>query len=165
MGRPTKCTPARIKQICKIIEAGNYAVVACQLSGITTTTYNNWQKLGEERPHSIYAKFLAALKNAEADAEQDLLRKCIVACGGKKGYWQGYMTILERRFRGRWGRSAVAVKGSVSVGFDPAAWQLTHLAVEHDERKGVASDTIELPLSGYPRALAKPEDEDANIGG
>lgn len=108
MGRPTKLTPELQTKICKYMRDGNYLTTACQAVGIDTVTFNSWLHRGEEEQKNgggMYYDFLIAIKNAEAEAEDELV-KVIREAGVVKKEWLPAMTMLERRHRERWGRPA-----------------------------------------------------------
>src|SRR3972149_1199676 len=99
-GRPTDCTPERIKSSTDLIGIGNYATVAAQAAGISDATYYNWLKRGRdgEKP---FLDFLEAIKKAEADRETYRVSHIISASAE---HWQAAACWLERKFPERWGR-------------------------------------------------------------
>ena len=100
-GRPTKLTPELQEKICALIEAGNYAEVACKCVGISTSTFYAWRQRGEMEDSGEYADFAAAVDAAEAQAE----RKAVVMVQmGMREDPRLCMTFLERRFPARWQR-------------------------------------------------------------
>lgn len=99
-GRPSKCTPALRKRICKLIEAGNFIETACASVGIDEKTLRNWRAAGDEG-REPYAAFLLALKQAEAKAEVSLVR---ILRSGKQHKYVAAAILLERRWRPRWSR-------------------------------------------------------------
>ena len=105
-GRRAKLTPKLLVRIVELLEGGDYFSVACRKVGITRQTGYNWREWGEaeealpEGERTPYYYFYLAVEEAQANAEHDLLVK--VKEGEKN--WQAFMTILERRFPGHWGR-------------------------------------------------------------
>lgn len=108
-GRPTKLTPELQEEILDLVREGNYAKTACLAVGITERTLQHWKARAEEHTNGheppenekVYVQFFRLLKDAEAKAESDLLKKVRTAKPG----WQAWMTIMERRWPNRWGRS------------------------------------------------------------
>ena len=100
MARPTKLTPEVQRRIVEAISGGNYAVVAAEYAGIGQATFYAWLEKGRAG-RQPYAEFLAAVKEAEAQAEALAVKAVRVAFGDS---WQAAMTWLERRFPARWGR-------------------------------------------------------------
>ncbi len=114
IGRPCKLlTPEIGIQILELVKAGNYAKVAAVASGISERTYYNWIAIGEEHvetvedggtvPESLqlYVDFLQSLKEAEAIGETLLVMDALTRGNG----WQAPMTVLERKYPERWGRT------------------------------------------------------------
>ncbi|MHB8533024.1 MAG: hypothetical protein ACYDC2_09920 [Solirubrobacteraceae bacterium] len=114
MPRPTKLTAKLADKLVKLVEDGNYVLVAASACGIGRQTFYDWQKRGEkalalaldpepkpipesERP---FAELAERLDTAAAKAEVDAL--AMVRKQSK--LWQASMTFLERRFPDRWGR-------------------------------------------------------------
>ena len=105
IGRKSKLTPELTERICDFIRKGNYISTACQIVGIHKATYYNWLEQGETDIEagidSMYADFVKAVKKAEADAEEELVK--MVRNAAPKN-WIAGMTLLERRHPDRWGR-------------------------------------------------------------
>lgn len=72
-GRKSKLTKKLIQEICRYIEAGNYAKTACLACGISEPTFYDWLKKGEqalkEGEKNIFSEFLKSIKEARAKAE------------------------------------------------------------------------------------------------
>ncbi len=154
IGRPSKLmlTPEVGIKIIELVKVGNYAKVAAQAAGIAERTFYNWIAIGEEHletyeqgdplPESLqlYVDFLQSLKEAEAIAETMLLMDALTRGNG----WQAPMTVLERKFPDRWGRServavehSGAVKHTIGVDVpDLEADELHALADKLAERRG-----------------------------
>lgn len=127
-GRKSKLTPAVQKTIVGHIRAGNYIEVAARAAGITDRTFYLWMEKGEASKSGIYYQFFQAIKDAEADAEAEM-----VASIKRHGLtnWQATMTLLERRHPERWAKlvrnehtgkdgGPIAIKGY--IGFSPDDW-------------------------------------------
>lgn len=120
MARPTSLTPEVQATICAAIERGHYREVAASLAGVTYRTLRNWEQRGEtgEAP---YAEFFHSLKNAEAIAEDNLLKQIANAApsmGKEQGadLWQARAWIMERRWPSRWsGRVRVTVNDELAA--------------------------------------------------
>ena len=102
-GRKTKLTPELIKRICDCVSKGNYISTACKTVGIGESTYYDWLKRAEEGDTGIFGEFAKAAKQAEAQAEAELLATVREAATTDKN-WLAAMTLLERRHPERWGR-------------------------------------------------------------
>ena len=101
LGRPTKLTPELQEKVCAALRVGNYATVAIQYAGISEHTYYEWLQRGESEPGSIYERFRAAVRKAEADAEVEGV--AIIEQAGRKE-WQARAWLLERKYPYKWGR-------------------------------------------------------------
>lgn len=106
---------------------GNYAKTAALACGVSETTYYKWMARAvefmgpevDEVPETelIYVQFAESLKWAEAHAEVRLLR---TAAMGARG-WQAAMTVLERKYPTRWGRSEKRMHEHTGGGGKPIA--------------------------------------------
>jgi transposase len=67
--RLSALTNNKIRAITEQIKAGNYAVTACRLTGVSERTYYHWLALGRQQESSIYAEFCEAVEQAEAERE------------------------------------------------------------------------------------------------
>jgi hypothetical protein len=102
VGRPTKLTAEKQRQIVKLLEAGNYREVVCRPCGIGTSTLYTWLERGAIKESGIYRDFRVAVERAEAEAEVEavaILRSAIV-----EGDWRATLGFLERKFPTRWRR-------------------------------------------------------------
>lgn len=114
-GAPTKLDPEIASGILRYIAAGNYLETAAGANGIPPATVRNWLKWGaryrqgygpdgtgrRSPKHKVYAEFLAAYEQAEAEAEAAALLN--IAKSGKED-WRAEAWRLERRHPARWGR-------------------------------------------------------------
>ena len=89
-----KYCPEIVKKIADCIAKGNYANVACALSGIADSTYYAWLA-DKSKP-----EFLDAIKEAEAQAEATAL-----AAIQSDPSWQSKAWYLERKFKDRWAKT------------------------------------------------------------
>lgn len=120
VGRRTILTAQVQIDLVRIIQAGNYAITACNYAGVSESTYYAWLKRGEEelirlldietetgkiakpaKKELIYMEFLEAIKRADAGSEVSAVMKIKSAFGDD---WKAAMTFLERRFADRWRR-------------------------------------------------------------
>ena len=96
-----------------------YHEPACALAGVSYRQYLNWQNIAEdEGPESPHGIVSAALKVAEAEAENETVRY-VRAASRLPQYWAAGATFLERRHPARWKRQdgpAVSVSVGVQVG-------------------------------------------------
>lgn len=97
MARPTKYSEPLVTALCAIIEGGTTIKLACDAVGITTETYNQWNKNNLE--------FADAVKKARATGAQNLLND--IKTAGRSGTWQASAWILERSYSEHYGRVAV----------------------------------------------------------
>ena len=139
-GRPSKLTEEISQRIVSAILEGAYLETAAQAAGVNPRTLFRWLQRGDDAEAAAleqfdsdtepdlaelyehmdpsdwpYVDFRHALKSTEAFAELELLRQVTRKIGDQP--WTAYMTVLERRFPGRWGRR-VEVKhdGNIDVG-------------------------------------------------
>lgn len=103
MARPTKLTPELQRQICGLLEEGNFVETVCDYVGINKFTFYEWMKRGE-RAWQVdidggYVEFSNAVKKAIADVEMSTLHDM------RKGplNWQAKAWWLERRHPDKWG--------------------------------------------------------------
>jgi len=103
VGRRLHLTPELTRRICDAIGQGNYVAVACEVSGIARTTFYGWMRRGKAAKSGPYAEFVAAVLQAEAEAETYYVGVVHRAAAWN---WQAAMTWLERKHPDRWGRRA-----------------------------------------------------------
>jgi hypothetical protein len=101
MARPTKLTPEVKERIVKAVRAGNYPEVAAQSAGISKATYYRWMSVGEKAVSGIQREFYEAVRDAEADAEVEVVARILKAVPEE---WRAGLALLERRHPERWGR-------------------------------------------------------------
>ena len=148
IGKPTLCTPARIKAIAEIVSRGNYITSACRLIGIGERTGYQWLEKGEDDLESgnvgtVYAQYAQAIKKAEAEAEDKMIAVVRTAAVESKN-WLAAMTWLERRHPDRWGRKD---RTAITIDHDKRV-TITHVEVIKDYGQGgriVESEARELP--------------------
>jgi transposase-like protein len=134
--RPSHLTPEVAAKIVKTVREGNYISTACIAAGISRRTFYNWIDAAEEgKPEHL--EFFNALKQAEAEAEIDAVRD--MKKGGKR--FLPSATLLERRWRDRWGRSdRVATEGQRGPG--PVAFTVTLAGGEKISSRGQANGQL-----------------------
>jgi len=98
MSRKTVLSHNKIIEITEYIKAGNYAVTACRLAGVSERTYYHWLAPGKQQESSIYAEFYEAVEQAEAEREARLVKKLEKSNDLKATMW-----MLERTAPERWG--------------------------------------------------------------
>jgi transposase len=76
--------------------------MAARAAGISEATFYRWLQRGENSKSGIFREFCEAVKNAEAEAEAELLSFIIEQA--RSGTWQAAAWILERRHPERWAR-------------------------------------------------------------
>lgn len=107
---PRKLNDGMIEALSEAVSKGNYAIVACQLCGISEFAFYNWlnqastdEENGLTEEESIYIRLAKSLKRAEAKAEAELVQ-VVRETATKKKEWLPAITFLERRHPDRWGR-------------------------------------------------------------
>lgn len=93
VGRPTKCTPERVKRIIDALKGGNTRSASAAYGGIDPETFSNWMARGakDEEP---FLGFSIQVKAAEAEAE---VRNVAIIQTAAKDKWQAAAWWLERR--------------------------------------------------------------------
>lgn len=120
----TKLTPELQARACEFIAKGSYIKQACHAAGISPRTYERWMNLGESGQGDVYVAFVAAIKEAESQAEQanvDIIKAAAIGPvittktvtkpdsievteTVAPGSWQAAGFLLERKHPARWGR-------------------------------------------------------------
>ncbi|WP_448807477.1 transposase [Aminobacterium colombiense] len=101
-GRKPRITKAFISKAANMKKQGNYDVTVYKALGISHETWYKWIRWGAERPGSLYAEFVEAIKKAESEAESEAVKGILQA--GQNGSWQAYAWFLERKHWQRWRR-------------------------------------------------------------
>lgn len=104
-GRPPEITDELTEKICKAIVAGCYAETACQLEGISKSTFYKWCKRGNaknpKKSDQIYIRFVNAVQKALAQSEtRDIL---VLDKAAQQGNWNAAAWRLQRKHPQRWG--------------------------------------------------------------
>jgi len=124
MARPTKLTPDVIEDICNWLKLGYYQEDAATMAGISTSTFYDWMKKGDEGQKALesgvssslpatqedgevevvdmFQEFSEAVKKARAEAEGAHLRN--IRRAADNGTWQASAWWLERSFPKKWGK-------------------------------------------------------------
>jgi hypothetical protein len=109
-----KKLPSDIKaRLLSTIREGNYITTAMSLVGLPLDFYDNCQ-LQVNKGNPYYREFMRELQKAEAESEVSLTARMLE--GGKN--FLPCATMLERRFRERYGRSEkrqVEVTGEIRI--------------------------------------------------
>lgn len=112
--RPYGITAEQRLVLIKAIEAGNFYSTACQLAGVSYTTFQNWMKRGGDPdladdddpvPVEPYLSFAADIREAEAKHESGLLAKIAASPD-----WKAQAHILDRRHGSRWSDKKTGVQ-------------------------------------------------------
>lgn len=116
MARPTKLTPELQKQICDLLEAGNFVETVCDFVGIHKDTFYEWVNRGERGWKADmdggYVGFSDAVKKAISTVEMDTLTDL------RRGplNWQAKAWWLERRHPDKWGNRQKVVHSGPNDG-------------------------------------------------
>ena len=124
MPRPTKLTTDIIEDICNWLKPGYYQEDAATMAGISTSTFYDWMKKGDEGQKALesgvssslpatqegsevevvdmFQEFSEAVKKARAEAEGAHLRN--IRRAADNGTWQASAWWLERSFPKKWGK-------------------------------------------------------------
>lgn len=100
-GRPTKCTPDRVKRIIDALKGGNTRKASAAYGGIDIDTFGNWMNRGAagEEPFSDFSE---QVKAAEAEAE---VRNVAIIAKAATEKWQAAAWWLERRKPADWAQT------------------------------------------------------------
>lgn len=115
MGRPSLLSdPVRGPAITEaFVEAFKECLpigTACELAGVSRPTYHAWMAAGEEGAQP-YADFLAAVRRARAEGEQQRLKQVREGVNGSGiPDWRANAWILERRYPDKYGASVTVRK-------------------------------------------------------
>lgn len=109
-GRPSKLTEELRERIVSLVAAGNPLSVAAEASGVARSTLHAWLKRGEGtgRGDAPYRVFVAAVEQARAQAESDLVAQMRKAAAA--GSWKASAWLLERAAPARWGAKPAPVE-------------------------------------------------------
>lgn len=149
MARPTKLTPEVQATICAALRDGNYRATSAAAAGIHRNTLIDWEKRGEQG-EGIYADFLTAMQQAEAEAEIAGLKRIMDAKPGTPGVsgadlWQKDAWFMERRYASRW---CARVKQQVAENVDALTQKLRAKPELHAEVMSVLAADEESPGNG-----------------
>lgn len=97
-GRPTKLTDETVTKLINHIRMGLPIFQACQLAGISQSTYYNWKNRAESG-EAEYVEFLESIKRAEVEAQVKLIQDV-----QRDESWQSSAWMLERRWSHIYGR-------------------------------------------------------------
>lgn len=121
MGRPAKLTPEAQAVIVEAISEGNYYEAAAALAGVNAGTMRRWLEKGETATSGQYRAFRAAVLEAEAQAEAEMVRLWRAQVPDN---WQAARDFLARRHPERWGpkeRLDVSADLQGTVTFEPTS--------------------------------------------
>jgi transposase len=96
MARPTKLNDELTKRLCYLIEKGYSYKRACESSGITYVTFNEWMKSAEE-PSSQYLFTEFSSKIREAESRCILKKLDLIDSAINEGNVNVAMWYLDRR--------------------------------------------------------------------
>jgi len=99
----SKCTPALIKKIVPLIRKGATIDAACKACNIDRTTHYAWLKYAKDPTKKNHIKYKELTEKALAEYETELLEQIQIHSSKQ---WQAAAWILERRFRGKFGKEA-----------------------------------------------------------
>lgn len=111
-GPKGKLTPERSRKIIKAIKEGSPHETAAASAGIAPSTFYDWLAKGEQYETGVYREFAEKIRQAEAIAESERIRRINKA--GKEGDWKADAWYLERRYPDKWGRRHISAELSHS---------------------------------------------------
>jgi len=96
--RNEKQAIARAKEtLIQKLQCGHTIVTACDLSGISKSTYYRWlEESGED------GDWTKRVKSAEAEAKDVMLNEALISAREKRE-WRGFLEIMARRWPNEWG--------------------------------------------------------------
>ena len=110
MARPPSIPDDVQAKVCDGVRVGLPYAMAALAAGVPERTFYSWKSKADAQPESIYARFVQALKEAEAEGARNLLGIIRGAAMGRgKGQWQAAAWILERRHPEAFGRREPSV--------------------------------------------------------
>ena len=73
MARPTKLTQDKIDEICNWLKLGYYQEDAATMAGISTSTYYEWMKKGDEAQKALESGDPSSLPAVQEDSEVEVV--------------------------------------------------------------------------------------------
>lgn len=145
-GPKGKFTPERIRKIIKALKEGSPHETAAALAGIGKTAFYEWLKKGEKAKTGEYRAFYDKVKEAEAYAEAERVRRINKA--GREGDWKADAWYLERRYPDKWGRRVISAdlnhSGEVIERHEyEATAEITHKLQEDEEGRELLKKLFE----------------------
>jgi len=139
-GRPSKFTDDRINTLVGHLKAGMTRRASCALAGIADSTFYGYLAENAQfaRPDGELVEFSRAVEEAEAEAEEGLLRDIRKDKGGAK--W-----IMARRFRADWGDK---------LDVNTTGEQKVRIVVEYADIEGDTSEAAPAAADGFERGEA-----------
>lgn len=116
--RPDSITEDMTVHMERLLAAGNYIAVACQVVGLPRSTYQEWMAKGSRdgpgyTPYRIFAQRIeVALAKGEATKVAQIAR----AASGEKGDWKAAAWMLERQVPERWAKPSQRVHSESAEG-------------------------------------------------
>ena len=96
MARPSKLNEELIEEFGENLKLGLPVRYCCDLLGITTMSFSNWIRQGEEDygndEESLFALFFYTIKKAQAD----FVKSSLIDINSGRPGWQGAAWVLER---------------------------------------------------------------------
>jgi hypothetical protein len=100
-GRRTLLNATLTKKICASLAAGDSIATACALSGVSKSSFFDWQRRGENGDEE-FAEFSQSVMRARGKAKQRLV--AIIVRQAPRD-WKAAAWILERGFRDEYGKA------------------------------------------------------------
>lgn len=101
-GKPRAITEAKMREICRIIRAGNYIKPSVLVTGVSYNTFQDYMRKGKKgiRPYDEYYEMV---QQAKAGAEVDMATR--INESAEAGNVGADMWKLQRMFPNRWGNA------------------------------------------------------------
>ncbi len=102
MARPSKLTPDLEADFLEALRFGAFIDQACDLVGISRTTYYSWRKAAEAATDPSAERFMKNVRIALACAEYEA-QSCVHNEFSLRGNWKAAAWYLQHRHPERWG--------------------------------------------------------------
>jgi hypothetical protein len=132
-GRPSKLTQELIDTVCANLRHGAYVETAAAAAGVSKEILYKWMRAGNEKPKSIFGRFLHAVQVAQAEGHVNDLA-AITAARAKN--WQAAAWRAARRYPEQWAPTHRPPVASASPGANDNMFTLNYnLDKDDDEPK------------------------------
>jgi len=128
MSRRAELTAEMISTIELSTKKGHWPKRVARRLGVHSNTFDAWMKRGEQAhlddtatsdsdPDFLCRQLYEKIEEAEAEAEIYMLNQAVMLAELGKTSWNGFVTIMERRFSDRW-RKRDALAGDIAESWE-----------------------------------------------